>query len=109
MTLSLKRTRQEGLDHSNGFLFCDEAARQSDGVSIVVLTGQASYLEVPAKCRTDVLMLIQSDVDTLAAATHGNARIAFAQFNRRSAQMGKISIVTTFFAVGTEVLEGNTL
>jgi hypothetical protein len=54
-------------------------------------------------------MLVEGDVDTLTTATHSDTRITLALLNGSSTQVGKVGIVTTLLAVGTEVLIGNTL
>ena len=109
VTATLVGGRQEGLDHGDGFLIGDEAARHGQDVGIVVLTGQACDRETPAQGRTDTLMLVEGDVDALATATHGDAGIALALLDCQRAGMGKVRVVTTVLVVGAEVLAGDTL
>lgn len=101
--------RQEGLDHGDGLLVGDEAARHGQDVGIVVLTGQAGDRQAPAQGRTDALMLVEGDVDALATATHGDAGIALTLLHCQCAGMGEVRVVTTVLVVGAEVLAGDTL
>ncbi len=49
VTATLVRGRQEGLDHSDGLLVGNKAARHGQDVGIVVLTGQAGDRKTPAQ------------------------------------------------------------
>ena len=109
VTSSLIRSCQEGLNHGDGLLVGNKAAWHSKDVGIVVLACETGYRKAPTQSRTDALVLVESDVDALTAATHGDAGIALALLDSQSARMGKVGIVTTVLVVGTEVLTGNAL
>ena len=109
MASALVGGHQEGLDHGNGFLVGDKAARHSQDVGIVVLTCETCHGQTPAQCRADALVLVQRDVDALTAAAHGDAGIALALFDGQGARMGKVWIVTAVLIIGAEVLAGDTL
>ena len=107
MTAALKRGRKERLQDSTSCFMVDKPARHHTHIGIVVLAGQTSNFLNPTKGGSYPLMLIQSNVNTIATSTNRHSGIALAFFNGNGQRVSKIGIITTLSRIGSEITIGN--
>lgn len=107
MTATLKRSRKERLQDSTSCLMVDKPARHHAHIGIVVLTGQTSNFLNPTKGGSYPLVLVQSNVNTIATSANRHSGIALAFFNGNGQRVSKIGIITTLSRISSKITIGN--
>ena len=96
MAAAFKVRFKERVDNGKSQFRSDETGRKHKHIGIVVLTGKLGKLHVPAKSRTDALMLVEGHVDSVAASADADSGELTARLNGLGAGMREVGIVAAF-------------
>ena len=103
MTAPFEGGREELVETGNSGGFIDEAAREDNDVGIVMLTDEVGDFWTPHQSCAHALVLVEGHADALSAAADGDTWINTTIFNGFAQRMTEVGVVTTGFAVGSEV------
>lgn len=107
MAAAFKVRFKERVDNGKSQFRSDETGRKHKHIGIVVLTGKLGKLHVPAKSRTDALMLVEGHVDSVAASADADSGELTARLNGLGAGMREVGIVAAFRRRSAIVLKLN--
>ena len=105
MPSALEGCIEEGRDDLLSLLLRDEASGQREYVSIVVLTGELSQLDIPAEGSTYPRVLVHDHGDPIARATDGDPSGELSLLDRPAYRMGEVGVITSLAGVTAEVLD----
>jgi len=105
MPSALEGCIEEGRDDLLSLLLRDEASGQREYVSIVVLTGELSQLDIPAEGSTYPRVLVHDHGDPIARATDGDPSGELSLLDRPTHGMGEVGVIASLAGVTAEVLD----
>lgn len=97
------------IDNLQGSFLTDETGGHGEDVAIVVLTAKMGDFGSPAKGTTDMGILVDSHLDTVAAAADDNAALVFPLVDGIAHLMGEIGVIATIGTVCSIVFYIKTL